>query len=91
MLQNLEYWKELYEHIPLNSLHYFDKKDGHTSHQWRRSAAINLVDTGMLFINLRWHSQWNSDCVAEGVKKKSKPLPKQRLNCLLPEKQAKKK
>ena len=31
------------------------RKNGYTSHCWRRSAATNLADAGVSFINLKQH------------------------------------
>ena len=42
------------------------KKNGYTSHCWRRSAATNLADAGMSFINLKQNGQWVFDSVVEG-------------------------
>ena len=42
------------------------------------------MDAGVLFIDLKWHSQWVSDSVVEGYIANSKPLRQDRLNCLLP-------
>ena len=57
---------------------------GYTSHCWRRSAATNLADAGVSFINLKRHGQWVSDSVVEGYIANSKPLREERLHCLLP-------
>ena len=59
-------------------------KNGYTSHCWRRSAATNLADAGVLFINLKRHGQWVSDSVVEGYIANSKPQHQERLHCLLP-------
>ena len=41
-------------------------KNGYTSHCWGNSAVTNLVDVGMLFINLKQHGLRVSDSVVEG-------------------------
>ena len=46
----------------------------YTSHTWHCSAATNLADAGMSFINLKRHGQWISDPVVEGYVANSKPL-----------------
>ena len=56
----------------------------YTSHTWRRSAATNLADAGVSFINLKRHGQWISDSVVEGYIANSKPLRDERLHCLMP-------
>ena len=38
----------------------------YTSHTWHQSAATNLADTSVSFINLKRHGQWISDFVVEG-------------------------
>ena len=57
---------------------------GFTSHCWRRSAATNLADSGVSFINLKRHGQWASDAVVEGYIANSKPIREEREQCLLP-------
>ena len=56
----------------------------YTSHTWRRSAATNLADAGVSFLNLKRHGQWISDSVVEGYIANSKPLRDERLHCLMP-------
>ena len=56
----------------------------YTSHTWRHSAATNLADAGVSFINLKRHGQWISDSVVEGYIANSKPLRDERLHCLMP-------
>ena len=74
----------------LNSLHKVacsilkKNENGYTSHCWRSSAATNLADAGVSFINLKRHGQWVSDSVVEGYIANSKPLREERLHCLLP-------
>ena len=58
---------------------------GYTSHCFRRSAATNLADAGVSFINLKRHGQWKSDSVAEQYIANSKVLRDEREVCLLPE------
>ena len=58
---------------------------GYTSHCFRRSAATNLADAGVSFINLKRHGQWKSDSVAEAYIANSKVLRDEREMCLLPE------
>ena len=57
---------------------------GYTSHTWHRSAATNLADTGVSFINLKRQGQWISDSVVESYIANSRPLRKKRLLCLMP-------
>ena len=57
---------------------------GFTSHCWRRSAATNLADAGVSFINLKRHGQWASDAVVEGYIANSRPIREEREQCLLP-------
>ena len=64
--------------------------DPYTSHTWRRSAATNLADAGVSFINLKRHGQWLSDSVVEGYIANSKPLRDERLHCLMPDPEKKK-
>ena len=40
--------------------------ENYKTHCWRRSAATNLADRVVSFINLKQHSQWKSDAVVEG-------------------------
>ena len=47
---------------------------GFASHCWRRSAATNLADAGVSFINLKRHGQWASDAVVEGYIANSRPI-----------------
>ena len=56
----------------------------YTSHTWRRSAATNLADAGVSFLNLKRHGQWISDSVVEGYIANSKQLRDERLHCLMP-------
>ena len=64
--------------------------DPYTTHTWRRSAATNLADAGVSFINLKRHGQWLSDAVVEGYIANSKPLRDERLHCLMPDPDKKK-
>ena len=64
--------------------------DPYTTHTWRRSAATNLADAGVSFINLKRHGQWLSDAVVEGYIANSKPLRDERLHCLMPAPEKKK-
>jgi len=57
---------------------------GYTAHCFRRSAATNLADAGVSFINLKRHGQWKSDSVAEAYIANSKVLRDEREMCLLP-------
>ena len=57
--------------------------DPYTSHTWHRSAATNLADTSVSFINLKRHWQWLSDSVVEGCIANLKPLQEERLHCLM--------
>ena len=57
----------------------------YTSHCFRRSAATNLADAGVSFINLKRHGQWKSDSVAEAYIANSKVLRQEREVCLLPQ------
>ena len=65
-------------------------KNGYTSHCWRWSAATNLADAGVSFINFKRHGQWVSDSVVEGYIANSKPLRQERLHSLLPTENAEK-
>ena len=56
----------------------------YTSHCFRRSAATNLADAGVSFINLKRHGQWKSDSVAKAYIANSKILRQEREICLLP-------
>jgi len=47
---------------------------GYTVHAFRRSAATNLADAGVSFVNLKRHGQWKSDSVIEGYIANSKAL-----------------
>ena len=58
--------------------------ENYTTHCWRRSAATNLADLGVSFINLKQHNQWKSDAVVEGYIANSKPVRRERETCLLP-------
>ena len=58
---------------------------GYTVHAFRRSAATNLADAGVSFVNLKRHGQWKSDSVCEGYIANSKALQNERLVMLLPE------
>ena len=58
---------------------------GYTTHCFRRSAATNLADAGVSFVNLKRHGQWLSDSVVEGYIANSVPLRKEREEYLLPE------
>jgi len=58
---------------------------GYTVHAFRRSAATNLADAGVSFVNLKRHGQWKSDSVAEGYIANSKALQHERVVMLLPE------
>ena len=60
-------------------------KDGYTTHAFRRSAATNLADSGVSFINLKRHGQWTSDSVVEGYIANSLPLRLEKERNLLPE------
>ena len=44
----------------------------YTGHAFRHSAATNLADAGVSFVNLKRHGQWKSDSVAEGYIANSK-------------------
>ena len=57
---------------------------GYTAHVYRRSAATNLADAGVSFINLKRHGQWKSDSVVEGYIANSLPMRIEREQCLLP-------
>ena len=59
---------------------------GYTGHAFRRSAATNLADAGVSFVNLKRHGQWQSDSVCEGYIANSKALQTERVQYLLPEK-----
>ena len=59
--------------------------DGYTTHCFRRSAATNLADAGVSFINLKRHGQWQSDAVVEGYIANSKPMRLEREVNLVPE------
>jgi len=76
-----------------NSISKFTKKaceilgippKGYTTHCWRRSAATNLADEGVSFVNLKRHGQWASDSVVEGYIANSKILRTEREQKLLP-------
>jgi len=54
--------------------------DGYTGHCLRRSAATNLADRGVSFVNLKRHGQWKSDSVVEGYTANSEPLRMERLS-----------
>ena len=56
----------------------------YTTHCWRRSAATNLADRGVSFINLKRHGQWKSDSVVEGYIANSEPIRREHETCLLP-------
>ena len=77
----------------INSLHVVackilkSSKNGYSSHFWRRNAATNFANAGLLLINLKPHGQWASDRVVEGKIVNSLPLYQQRLNCLSPAKE----
>ena len=58
---------------------------GYTTHCFRRSAATNLADAGVSFVNLKRHGQWKSDSVAESYIANSQVLRDERELCLLPE------
>jgi len=58
--------------------------DGYTGHCLRRSAATNLADRGVSFVNLKRHGQWKSDSVVEGYIANSEPLRMERLHGLMP-------
>ena len=60
-------------------------KEGYTTHAFRRSAATNLADSGVSFVNLKRHGQWASDSVVEGYIANSVPLRLEREEKLLPE------
>ena len=60
-------------------------KEGYTTHAFRRSAATNLADSGVSFVNLKRHGQWASDSVVEGYIANSLPLRLEREEKLLPE------
>ena len=57
---------------------------GYSSHCWRRSAAVNLANTGVSLINLKQRRHWQSNRVVEGYIANSQPLCQKCLNCLLP-------
>ena len=56
----------------------------YTSHTLHRSAAINLADVSVSFINLKRHGQWMSDSIVEGYLANSRLLRNERLHCLMP-------
>ena len=56
----------------------------YTSHTWHWSAATNLANAGVSFINLKRHGQWLSDSVVKGCIANSKPLQDKMLHCLMP-------
>lgn len=58
--------------------------DGYTGHCMRRSAATNLADQGVSFVNLKRHGQWKSDTVVEGYIANSEPIRLERLYGLMP-------
>jgi len=58
---------------------------GYTTHCFRCSAATNLTNAGVSFVNLKRHEQWKSDSVAEAYIANSKVLRDEREICLLPE------
>ena len=60
--------------------------EGYTGHCMRRSAATNLADSGVSFVNLKRHGQWKSDTVVEGYIANSEPVRMERLIGLLPKK-----
>ena len=45
--------------------------ENYTTHCWRHSAATNLADRGISFINLKRHSQWKSDSVVDTLSNQS--------------------
>ena len=57
---------------------------GYTGHCMRRSAATNLADNGVSFVNLKRHGQWKSDSVVEGYIANSEPIRLERLQNLMP-------
>ncbi len=57
---------------------------GYTGHCMRRSAATNLADQGVSFVNLKRHGQWRSDSVVEGYIANSEPIRLERLYGLMP-------
>lgn len=59
--------------------------EGFTSHFWLRSAATNLADASVSFINLKRHGQWASDIFVEGYIANSKHTREGLEQCLLPE------
>ena len=56
----------------------------YTCHIWRWSAATNLADAGVGFINVKRNGQWISDSVVEDYITNSKPLRDERLHYLMP-------
>jgi len=58
---------------------------GYTTHCFCRSAATNLADAGVSFVNLKRHGQWKSDSVAESYIANSQVLRDEREVCFLPE------
>lgn len=59
---------------------------GYTGHCMRRSAATNLADHSVSFVNLKRHGQWKSDSVVEGYIANSEPICMERLEGLMPKK-----
>ena len=57
---------------------------GYASHSWQWSAATNLDNTGVSFINLKCHGQWISDTVMEGYIINFRLPRNKHLNCLMP-------
>jgi len=57
---------------------------GYTGHCMWRSAATNLADNGVSFVNLKRHGQWRSDSVVEGYIANSEPIRLERLQGLMP-------
>jgi len=57
---------------------------GYTGHCLRRSAATNLADCGVSFVNLKRHGQWKSESVVECYIANSEPLRMERLHGLMP-------
>ena len=57
--------------------------ENYTTHCWRHSAATNLADIGVSFINLKCHGQWKSDAMVEGYITNSEPIRRERETCLL--------
>jgi len=58
-------------------------EEGYTGHCLHRSAATNLADCRVSFVNLKRHGQWKSDSVVKGYIADSEPLCMERLHTLI--------